>query len=112
MSDLVERLRNHREYQSGNVPANWHPLICTEAADALEAKDRRIAELEDQPGRAHMDAVQTRTIDPLRAENERLRAVYEAAKNYYEKTPFTNYADCVALHEALAAVEEASDENT
>ena len=46
MSDLIQRLRKHREYQKskvnhrcnycGNIPANWHPLICTEAADEIE----------------------------------------------------------------------------
>ena len=55
MNDLIERLRKHREYRKskvdhrcnycGNVPANWHPLICTEAADRIEELEAENAKL-------------------------------------------------------------------
>jgi cell shape-determining protein MreC len=52
VSDLIERLRDGAAREASGKSALWDSLM-TEAADALEAKDKRIAELE--------------------AENERLR---------------------------------------
>lgn len=132
MSDLIERLRRFstRAARYGDVFMSTKPSVCSEAVDALEAAEQRIAELtvenkelDDlnymQAGRiaeleAELKATQEneqRLVDankPLlaraykaEADNEWLRAVYEAAKEWRENNEWTMWYDELLI-EALA----------
>jgi len=71
MSDLIARLR---------VAEYYGYEVCKESADALEAKDRRIAELEKMLAvhrlAVDVDALKAR-IAELEAENAKFRALYD-----------------------------------
>ena len=112
MCDLIKRLRKHREYQKGNsIPCDWHPLICTEAADeierlkanradytwdranwaALQEAQRQIKQLEGdlQVTRLQRDARMVSEFvvdDAVKAEIERLEADAENLRNTITST--------------------------
>ncbi len=80
MSDLIARLRHEaiarsgyaHEYADGRTV--WHP-VCNEAADALEAKAKRIAELEDKlEDEEYVSKDTDEMFNEVRDENIELRA--------------------------------------
>jgi hypothetical protein len=87
MSDLIARLRHEaiarsgyaHEYADGRTV--WHP-VCNEAADALEAQAKRIAELEedidrnDEWAKGFIEKTDAR-IAELEEENAKFRAMYD-----------------------------------
>ena len=80
-------------------------------ADALEAKDKRIAELEAEKYVIVSGDSLRQDNEALKADNERLRAVYEAAKAWADD-PYacSDFATSIALKKALAAVEGKDDD--
>ena len=101
MSDLIKTLkqialRKRDEKGEQGKRVSEKGFVEWKAADALEAKDNRIAELEADL-KDYATAIGQN--EQLRKENERLTAVVEAAKTM----------DKTQIAVALAAVEEDSD---
>lgn len=101
--DLIARLRHEaiarsgyaHEYADGRTV--WHP-VCNEAADALEAKDRRIAKLEAQTKSAEAccDSYATENQqfhDRIEAQAARIAELEAALKPFAEQAQyFEGYA--------------------
>lgn len=111
MSDLIKRLRDEPYWYSirrNGLPAAecevWHRTCC-EAADALEAKDKRIAELESvlKDREAEIKSVSGHLIyatDKI----ERLEAVVKAEKNLRASNVGTRAEAVCEFDNALAAL--------
>ena len=105
MSDLIERLRRCSKAWAAH---GYEPdaLVTHEAADLLEANAAEIDDLRGSLDEWRAD------LKSLKAENEKLRAVYEAAKNLVASEYCNDRNEQPALEQAIAAVEqsEAGDE--
>lgn len=112
MSDLIERLKG---WVVVSVPNKNLKRDLHEAADALKAKDKRIAKLEAERDALIPVAAQPYPLnyDAVCKDNARLRAVYETATNLRDRIEPRSKGgiadEYYALDAALAAAEGADN---